>query len=299
MSSQQGPQNGKPTRIVAGVDGSRDGLRAVEYATRAAMRVDGELHLVHAVDDAVLAGAWGVVQDAAAMERVGADVLKEATEKALELGLPADRIRSEMELGNPAALLARASESAGRLIVGRRRLSGLERMFVGSTSASLASVAHCPVIVVSAAVNPDATGAHGIVAAGVDSDGHSDHTLVAAHEEAVARGARLMITHVQPPVPVGMFGGYQLTDEAEKELLAAAREAIDEMIERALGAPRVPYEIVVAAGDPVDRLIDLSNEVDLLVLGQRAPARLGFAIGGMSRAVMAHAQCPLMVVAGK
>ena len=47
--------------IVAGVDGSEDGLRAVRFAARAAKMVDGECLFVNAVGDTLMAGAWGVV----------------------------------------------------------------------------------------------------------------------------------------------------------------------------------------------------------------------------------------------
>lgn len=297
MSEQRGPQDYSDSKVVAGVDGSRDGLRAVEYASRAALVTGAHLHLVHAVDDAVMAGAWGVVQDAAAMEQAGRETVEQATARAIEMGLPPERVHGEVTLGNATSVLAKASEGALRLIVGRRRLSGLERMFVGSTSASLAAVAHCPLVVISAASNPEETRSSGVVAVGVDSDGHSDHTLAAAHREAKIRQAKLLVTHVQHPVPVGMFGGYKLTDEAERELLAAARQAIDEMVARVIGDDdSVPLEVVVDSGDPVDRMVELSRDADLLVLGMRPPRALGIAIGGLTRAVMAHAEAPLMVV---
>ena len=284
-------------RFVAGVDGSPDGLRAVEYATRAALLVNGSIHLVHAVDAAVMAGAWGAIQDIEAMERAGQQTIVSARARATELGLPDSRITSEVLIGNPTAVLAEASENADRLVVGRRRLGGLERMFVGSTSASLAAVAHCPLVVISAAVNPEETGGRKIVAVGVDGEGHSAQTLTEALIEARVRGARLIVTHIQPAVPVGMFGGYQLTADAERELLAEARKAITELVGRVAGSePTVDVEVLVQAGDPVDRLVSLSREVDLLVLGMRAPTVLGFALGGMTRAVLAHAESPLMVV---
>lgn len=284
-------------RFVAGVDGSPDGLRAVEYATRGALLVNGTVHLVHAVDAAVMAGAWGAIQDIEAMERAGQQTLTAARERALELGLGEERLTTEVLIGNPTAVLSEASETADRLVVGRRRMGGLERMFVGSTSASLAAVAHCPLVVISAAVNPEETGGRKVIAVGVDGEGHSQHTLAEAVAEARTRGARLVVTHIQPAVPVGMFGGYQLTADAERELLAEAKTAIGELVTRVAGEhPDIDIDVVVQAGDPVDRLVSLSREVDLLVLGMRAPTVLGFALGGMTRAVLAHAESPLMVV---
>ena len=47
--------------IVVGVDGSEDGLRAVKYGASFAAEIDGELLLVHAVDDAMLPGVLGCI----------------------------------------------------------------------------------------------------------------------------------------------------------------------------------------------------------------------------------------------
>lgn len=286
-----------PGRIVAGVDGSPDGLRAVQYAARVALQVRAPLHLVHAVDQAMMAGAWGVVHDIGEMENVGREALADAREVALGLGVREPDLTSEVVIGPAPGVLARASAGALRLVVGRRRLSGLERMFVGSTSASLASLAPCPVVVIPAAVNPDETGDRGVIAVGVDSDGRSDETLHQAHREAQERRSRLIVTHSQARLPVGMFGTQYVDEGAQHDLVVAARTEIDEAVRRVIGQhPDVPVEVVVSTGDPVDRLIDLSREVDLLVLGLRAPTRLGFSLGGVTRAVLAHACAPLMVV---
>ncbi|HIW28497.1 MAG TPA: universal stress protein, partial [Candidatus Luteococcus avicola] len=74
-------------RIVVGVDGSEDGLRAVRYAATAVAALEGELHLVHAVDDAVLAGAWGVVYDPSLLQQAGEQATQLASDEARAMGL--------------------------------------------------------------------------------------------------------------------------------------------------------------------------------------------------------------------
>lgn len=289
--------------IVVGVDGSQDGLRAVEYAVRTALarnaRQPGHtrVHLVHAVDDAILAGTWGLVQDVASLEQAGRELLDEAMAHARQLGMD-DNISDEIVVGNPTSCLARASEDADLVVVGRRRLRGLERMFVGSTSASLVSVSGCPVIVISAAANPDPTGGRGRIAVGIEAmSGHSESTLTAAFTEAAHRGSTLVITHASLPMPPGMYGGNQLTEEAEQEIKADSTNAVETIIAPLRQKfPDVKVELDVGTADPVEHLISLSGQVDLLVLGMRAPSRLGFALGGVTRAVLAHATSPLMVV---
>ena len=106
--------------VVVGVDGSEDGLRAVKYGASFAAETNGEVLLVHAVDDAMLAGAWGVVYDPEVLQNAGANANEAAAAKAREIGLPGDRIRTEVVLGSPGGVLGRLSEVADLIVVGRR-----------------------------------------------------------------------------------------------------------------------------------------------------------------------------------
>ncbi|WP_203566591.1 universal stress protein [Aestuariimicrobium ganziense] len=291
-------QNTEYPRILVGVDGSEDGLRAVAYASRSAtLSGAGSIHLVHAVDDAVLAGAWGVVYDPGSLERVGRSAVEEATEYAVGLGVDPSRVHGDVVLGNASAVLAKMSGDHDLLVTGRRAVSGFERMFVGSTSVSLASTAKCPLVVISAASSPDETGRKRLIAVGVDGERHSETTLRYAFEEAQRRGARLLVANVQSQVPAGVFGGYRLTEEAQQQVLDAARAQIESQVGALAGHyPDVEYEIEVQMGHPVDVLIATTEKVDLLVMGMRAPSVMGFSIGGVTRAVLAHAACPLCIV---
>lgn len=283
--------------VTVGVDGSEDGLRAVSYAVLAAQGRGHRLHLVHAVDDAVLAGAWGVVYDPTGLQKAGERVMALAVAHAIGLGFPANQIDSEVVLGNASAILTQASTESSLLVLGRRAVSGLERMFVGSTSVSVASTAHCPVVVISSAANPATTGSHGVVGVGVEGGKHSATTLEFAFTEASLRHHRVVAHAVQSAMPTGMFGGYRLTDDAMQQMVDATRAQLNHVVGQvAQKFPDVPYSCEVSLGHPAERLIELSDQVDLLVLGMRAPSVIGFAIGGVTRAVLAHARCPLAVV---
>lgn len=285
-SDKDSARTGVP-RILVGVDGSEDGLRAVRYGARAALVMDGALHLVHAVDDAVLAGAWGVVYDPRALEEAGAQANGTAMEAAVELGLPRERIDSEVVLGNAAAVLSRMSEQAALMVVGRRSVSGLERMFIGSTSVALADASHCPLVVVSQAATPQPTGGLQRVAVAVDAQSHSPATLEWAFREAGQRGALLEVVHVLP-------GAAGSEDQQVREL---ARREIERILAPLREAhPSVEVELTVVHGSPVEVLVDVSSQVDLLVLGVQKPKLLGIHLGGVMRAVLAHAQAPVVLV---
>lgn len=283
-SVHESPELSGP-RVLVGVDGSEDGLRAVRYGARAARLGRATLHLVHAVDDAVMAGAWGVVYDPSALQEAGEHANQAARAAALEAGLDAQQVHDEVVLGNAAAVLARLSEGADLLVTGRRSVSGLERMFIGSTSVALADAAQCPLVVISAAATPGATGGQNHIAVGIDAESHSPNTLGWALAEAGARGARLTVAHVSRQE--GRAG----------EVDEVARRAIDELLEPLrVSHPLVDVQVQVSHGNPVDELVDLSGQVDLLVLGVQRPKLLGIHLGGVMRAVLAHAQSPVALV---
>lgn len=283
---------GEPS-ILVGVDGSDDGLRAVRYAATAAKLTHGTLRMVHAVDDAVLAGAWGVVYDPTILQSAGEQANEQALTVVDEVGLARDRVHAEVVLGNASAILTRLSEESSLLVVGRRSVSGLERMFVGSTSVSVAGAAHCPVIVISAASTPEPTGTKGAIAVGVDSTFASMATLEWACEEAAARDVRLEILHISQPVPTGLFGRDRSSAETRKEQVEAARTGVDAMVAPMTKKfPDLRMEVQVGYGNPVDVLVDCSERVDLLILGVQKPN----SVGGVVRGVLAHASAPLCLV---
>ncbi|MGY4720845.1 universal stress protein [Naumannella huperziae] len=282
--------------VVVGVDGSEDSLRAVRYALREANNWDKDLLIAHAIDDSILAGAWGVTYDPTMLADAGAEVADQSRVYAIEQGIAPERVRSEVFLGNSAAVLCRLSDHAHTVVVGRRAKSGLERLFVGSTSVSLAGSGQCPVIMVSAATNPERTGGKGVIGVGIDNTDRSKEALRYAFVEATRRGARVLAVHafeVNRPF---------FADDAQVERRAAEQSVAAEEGARALLAPfeaefpGTETELRVVRSHPVDELLARTREVDLLVLGVQGLGVPGVSPGGTIRAVMAHAEAPLALV---
>lgn len=288
----------KPRLIVVGVDGSEDGLRAVKYGASYAAAIGGELLLVHAVDDAMLAGAWGVVYDPEVLQNAGASANEVAAGIAKECGLTEERIRTEVVLGSPGGVLGRLSEVADLIIVGRRSVSGLERMFVGSTSVSVVASSSCPVLVISAAAHPQDVGHKKLIGVGLNTSPGNRSTLIAGFEEAALWGSRLEIVHALQP-PIGLFGP-KLGPADLEEHLRFTRGGIEAMAaEQAKAYPDVEYEVVVVAATPINELVTRSENYDVLVLGTGEETIPGFGLGGLLRGLMAHALCPLHITHGK
>lgn len=279
--------------IVVGVDGSDDGLRAVEFGARLSQDTDRGLRLVHAVDDAVLAGAWGVIYDPTMLQESGRRAVDEAKERALDLGASPERLQAEVFMGNPGAVLTRLSESASMVVVGRRAISGLERLFVGSTSAGIATTSHAPVIMISAASNPGPTGDRKVIGVGLDDSPKRAHALDWAFREAQRRGGEVEAVHAWQP-PRGFFTGD--AREGEDERIAAVEKVVSQtMKEVAEKYPDVPHTLDIVEAHAVDELTRRSGRYGLLVLGVN-PHLPGLAPGARIRALMAHASCPLALL---
>lgn len=280
--------------IVVGVDGSEDGLRAVRFGASVAKEYGAELLLVHAVDDSMLAGAWGVVYDPEVLQEAGVTANEQAKALARELGLADDRLRAEVVLGSPGGVLSRLSELADLVVVGRRSVSGLERMFVGSTSVSVVANAACPVVVISGAAHNFDVGSKGLVGVGLNTNPGNQGVLEAGFTQARRLSAALEVVHVVQP-PLGLFGPKMSPDDLEEQL-RYIRGGIGALI-----APvqekfsDVEHEVVVIAGTPINELVARSAHYDGLVVGVGDGNMGGFGLGGLLRGLMAHAECPLYV----
>lgn len=281
--------------ILVGIDGSDDGMRAARFAARSA-GTTGRVHLFHAVDDAVLAGAWGVIYDPSLLQEAGEKAIDAAVQAVLDTGLSSDRVTSEVVLGNASAELVRRSKDAALLVLGRRSVNGLERMFVGSTSVATAAASHCPTIVVSQASSPQPTGAHGLVVVGLDAARSSETTLRWAAEQAHSRGARLEVVHEVEPGRRGLFGRGHAAPEVVDAQVQAAQEGLRAMVDAVRADfPDLPITIEVGAASPVDALVARSGHADLLVVGI-ATNGVTRQVGGTVRGLMAHSQAPIALV---
>lgn len=295
MTQHTPSKESKRPLVVVGVDGSDDGLRAVRFGASVAHTFDAELLLVHAVDDAMLAGAWGVVYDPEVLQNAGVTANEQAKQHALaSTDIPPDDIRTEVVLGSPGGVLGRLSEVADVIIVGRRSVSGLERMFVGSTSVSVVANASCPVLVISDAAHPQEVGGKKLIGVGMNTSPGNHAVLEHAFRRAQQFGARLEIVHALQP-PVGLLGPKMSPADLEEQLryIQGGLEALAQ--QTATRHPGVAYDVLVVADSPINELVSRSSNYDLLVLGTSGSKLPGFGLGGLMRGLLAHAECPLYI----
>ena len=287
-----------PARVLVGFDGSDDAFRALELGIAEARAREAELVVVHAVDDTVLNSAWGVVFDPEEIKLNAAEMLARGVEDAVAAGLPRNRVRTEVVLGNPAAALTRMSHQASLVVVGRRATEPGERLFVGSTSVGVVGAAHCPVIVVSAIDTPHEART-GVIGVAVDTSARGAVALEWALQESIQFGGKVVVISVFRSPQGRWFTGGDPTDEQKEAAIAVTRERMAEMIsEITEDYPEAEVELEVDYGNPVDVLVARSDELDLLMLEVHASFPT-YSVGGLIRGVLTWGHCPIGVIRPK
>ncbi|MDN3358263.1 universal stress protein [Actinomadura sp. DC4] len=283
--------------IIVGADGSRDSLRAVEWAAEEAALRKASLRIVHAaapwlhdrnvdprllaVRDWLLAGGREVL-DAAA-----------GTARARAPGIDAG---GEMVPGGASrALLERsASGGASMIVLGGHGVGTVAGLLLGSTALQVVAHTTVPAVVVRH-LEPMRRQE---IAVGVDGPPSGEPALAFAFEEAALRGARLRAVHVwSDPGAIGPGGMTPLVYNPEVVNGEHARRLDDELETWRWKYPEVEVVTEVVHGRPVRILAGVSARADLLVVGTRG--RGGFAglvLGSVSHGLLHHAHCPLAVI---
>jgi nucleotide-binding universal stress UspA family protein len=283
--------------VVVGVTDRGENTDALRFALREAAATGRPLRLVHV--------AQGLLPPVPPSVLVTPDVLIEVGKKSMhavreeleellsELGEPVE-LRSRVTTGDPGRALAEQSKEASLVVLQHRSLSRMHRMFTGSTVATAATHAHCPVVSVSAATGGDGgAGTRGRVVAGVLEGGGPPEVAEIACDEAERRRAAVRLVHGWHLAPA-----YDPILAADKEW----RRGVDTTLENLASDLQTKHPGLHVAASvehawPVDALVSASREADLLVLGRHrgthpGPPRLG----SLTRALLAYADCPVMVV---
>lgn len=254
--------------VVVGVDGSPSAALAVAWAADIAHRQERTLRLVAAYPDRPGAS------DAAAVE-----LLRAAAEQARSL-FPELVVETADVAGSPRTVLLRESAAAAALVVGSRRLGPVHRIFTTSVGRALALSASCPVVVVRESPSRSITDTRVVVAV---AGPESTKELELAFAEAARFGAGLTAVHVQHT----RSGDRQSPD---------ARAMLQAVLEPAVAAyPDIDVRRYVVGGSVADRLVVLSENARLLVLGGGKPGS-GAVLGPISRDVLRRSHCPVAMV---
>lgn len=134
------------------------------------------------------------------------------------------------------------------------------------------------------------------IVVGIDGSEQSTRALRYAHHLSVALGHPLIATAAWnfPPDMSGFL-------PPDLDLADDTQQMADEVLEQVFG-DNLPghLELDVRRGSPAQMLIDASETATMLVVGSRGHGGfVGMVLGSVSKAVAAHAKCPVLVHHGE
>lgn len=308
--------------VVVGVEATKSGLQAVEWAADQADRRGLPLRLVRALDwpagvpraqpgpDAQPAGrhregvqahatAWRVqpYRDADLLPtRSWEERFHDASAAALEDARaaavrrrPAVRVTTALTDSTPADALRAEAQDAAMVVLGSRHLSSTaELLTTGGIAIPVAAHARCPVAVVRGAETSGSDAPTLVV--GVDGSPRAEPALAYAFEEAARRGATLQAVVVTHRV------GFGTAEDADRDARRMLAESLAGWREK---YPDVVVRPQVAQGHAVQALVDASDGTLGLVVGTRGLGGFaGMLLGSVSQGVLHHASCPVIIVPG-
>lgn len=265
-------------RPVAGAPGPEDSER-----TEDSERIERTENTEHAEDTEDSARAA-----AAATAEFGAGVLRRHH--------PGLTVRSQAVAGAPDEALAAAARCADLLVMGTRGGGGIPELTPGSVTVRTLAHTSRPLM----AVSGPQRAARGLVLAALDIDHPAEEVLNFAFAEARLRSARLQV-----------LSAYDLTairaarldaDEIGElcgGIIAEAGAELERMVkERQDRCARVHVDSRVADGSPAAVLTAASAHADVVVSGARRldGERYGTHVGPVTRTLLRHAACPVVIV---
>ncbi|MFC7493574.1 MULTISPECIES: universal stress protein [unclassified Nocardioides] len=279
--------------LAVGPDGVRDGV--LDFAAAEASRLGTGVWLLHVIHSRVVAPTDVDQRQAIdrALSKVGREVLTDAAGRLRDRLAGRHPVETEIATGPVAATICDRASGAGVVILERRDLGTVGRMLTMSVSTRVAAYSHAPVVIVPrhwAAATDERP-----VTVGVDHapEASTQVEAAAAYARSVARP--LVVLHavwLAEPYQDTVFVDHSRrdwTEEAARELrlsLAAMGERED---------LRLTSDVRWAR--PVDALVAASRSSSVLVLSRRDDRHAPRAhLGPVTRAVLQHAECPVLIV---
>lgn len=132
-----------------------------------------------------------------------------------------------------------------------------------------------------------------------DGSGDAQQAVGLAVEITKSTDSELHVVHVEG-VPV-MAEAYAVSD-VQRESTQAARELLDEQVERVENAGASVAERHLLAGYPADAIIHLGEDIGagLIITGSRGQGGIQrLLMGSVSETIVRYAHCPVLVVRGR
>jgi nucleotide-binding universal stress UspA family protein len=275
-------------RILVPTDGSDGATVAFDHALELAAAHDGMVHVINVADTArdSVTSIRGRVVDA--LEQEGARIVREATERATERGVP---IVTEVLQGDPYRTIIdyAATHEIDLVVIPRRGQRGLAQALLGSTTERVVRRAEPPVLT----VPPDGDVRHPYRTILVATDG-SDPAATALSvgvDLAVADGASVdLLSVVEATIP-GLDA--QASEERVDGVLDAAATTASEAGVADVSTRRTAGESVAGS----IREHAGNGDIDLVVVGTHGRSGIErYLLGSVAERLVRTASVPVLTV---
>ena len=279
--------------VVAGIDATPPSMAAARWAADEAHRRGQRLQLVHSYRVSPMGfPGYNVRTDLDGWVRFDGELLLARVAHKLRRRFPGLDVTTTLERADPRRSLVGASAHASVTVLGCR---GRGHHHFGSVASHVTAHALSPVAVI-----PQDTGhPDGPVLLGVNGSAGCQAAIGYAFDEADARGANLFALHAWDDLAAQGFTRRPILGDVEgmeqhtllTEQLAGWQEKY----------PDVTVRQYVVLGRPGPALLRYAQNAplhpQLIVIGAHGRAGLtGFRLGSTGHALVAHADCPVVVV---
>jgi nucleotide-binding universal stress UspA family protein len=285
------------TKILIGVDGSDRSEDAIAFGRALALAADAPV---------ILSTAHPADPRQPRLDGHVADVgLRDDAERmlgrlSLALGDVEDvELRPLAEHSPAKALHASAEEvGAGIIVVGSSHVGRIGRVLPGSTAERLLHGSPCPVAVVPIGFREHGLPENPAIGCAYQATDEGEAALGAAEELTLALSGSLRVMQVvEPPSYLYDTGEMPLNmPDIDAKVRADAHLALTERVAH-LSSRLHDAEGTIHIGKPADRLIAVTDTVDVMVVGSRGYGPLkAVLLGGVSGQLIRSAACPVIVV---
>jgi len=280
----------RPVLVGVGEYGVSDAVLA--HAIGLARRAGVGLRLVHVVPKRHgMAAQPGLLIDYGAFELVAEEMVNRAADSARKLGDENLSVEVVTEQGSAAQVLSSLAVDASCVVLQRRRLSQLHRVFTGSVTIAVAGRAGVPVVSVPEAWAPWPTTSP-LVTVGVQGADLHRELLERAFAAAAAEPARLRVLFACH-LPAFYYDGY-VDPGITEQWASGMRPVLEHEVEAvAKGYPDVGVLVDVVAQRPVDALVEATRTSHQLIIGRPGLSHRIPRLGSVTRAVLREALCPV------
>lgn len=275
-------------RIAVGIDGSKQSLAALSWATTFAAECDAEVSAIM---------SWNY-PTSLLLPVVGAPVLPAESMTASTEALLEETIRdhpgaasiTEMHtpMGSARNVLVEASEDHDLVVIGRTGRGAIERLVLGSTASYVARHGRCAVALVDTADVP------GTIVVAVDGSKHSIEALAWTLRVAGDRDVVAVYSHDE-----SILDEMALSSPDREPLDDRAEAALDNAIADAAALAECDPTRVrgeVRSGDPRTSIVDAASADSLLVMGARGHSGLSaWVLGSLADYALHHSAAPLVI----